>query len=174
MSTGSRSPSRRPVSPSPIAGSWLQGFGVLLLCLGLMTGAVAWATPFAFKDAAEEARFQNLAGELRCVMCQNQSLADSSAGIAADLRQEVFKLMQAGHSDAEIRDFMVARYGDFVLYRPPLEPRTWLLWFAPVLGLLVGACVLWRILAPRAKLANREAGGGPPAEQNGDTGEEAW
>lgn len=87
--------------------------------------------PLQFRDDAEERRFHDLAAQLRCVQCQNQSLADSNAQIAQDLRREVLQLMQQGHDDAQIKQFLVARYGEFVLYQPPLQPGTWLLWVAP-------------------------------------------
>jgi cytochrome c-type biogenesis protein CcmH len=106
--------------------------------------------PLEFRDAAEEARFHALVAELRCVMCQNQSLADSNAQIAFDLRHEVLDLMREGRSDAEIKDFLVARYGEFVLYRPRMEASTWLLWLGPALLLLGGGFVVARIVRRRA------------------------
>ena len=106
--------------------------------------------PLQFKDAREEARFHALVSELRCVMCQNQSLADSNAQIAFDLRREVLALMREGRSDAEIKEFLVARYGEFVLYRPRVERSTWLLWLGPGLLLLGGGFVLSRIVRKRA------------------------
>ena len=122
-------------------------FAMLALCalLALATvplQAIAQANadpaPLQFTDTAEERRFHDLVAELRCVMCQNQSLADSDAQIAHDLRREVLELMQSGRSDDEIKDFLVARYGEFVLYRPELKSNTWLLWFGPALVLLAG------------------------------------
>ncbi|MCD9028515.1 cytochrome c-type biogenesis protein CcmH [Luteimonas sp. BDR2-5] len=109
------------------------------------------ATPLAFDDAAQEKRFHRLVAELRCVMCQNQSLADSNAQIAHDLRREVLALMQRGMSDAEIKDYLVARYGDFVLYRPRVDARTWLLWFGPLLLIVAGGGVIWRIVRVRGR-----------------------
>ncbi|MBP6798769.1 MAG: cytochrome c-type biogenesis protein CcmH [Luteimonas sp.] len=109
------------------------------------------ATPLEFHDQAEERRFHALVSELRCVMCQNQSLADSNAQIAHDLRREVFDLMRAGRSDAEIREFLVARYGEFVLYRPRFGGHTWLLWLAPALLLFAGGAVIVRILRARGR-----------------------
>ena len=106
--------------------------------------------PLHFQDAAEEKRFRALVTELRCVMCQNQSLADSNAQIAYDLRREVLALMREGRSDAEIKEFLVARYGEFVLYRPRVERTTWLLWLGPGLLLLGGGFVLARIVRKRA------------------------
>ena len=115
----------------------------LLLCavfaVGLGAGrAYAIDTQVAFTDPVLQARYETLTQELRCPMCQNNSIADSNAGIAADLRTELRGLIAAGKSDEEIRAFMTARYGDFVLYKPPVTARTYLLWASPVL-LLVGA-----------------------------------
>ncbi|ADJ27761.1 cytochrome c-type biogenesis protein [Nitrosococcus watsonii] len=93
---------------------------------------------FKFDNPSQEARFQQLAEELRCLVCQNQSLADSHADLAGDLRREIHQKMQQGASNEEIVDFLVQRYGDFVLYRPPMRPTTYLLWFGPVLLLLLG------------------------------------
>lgn len=121
---------------------------LLLLC----TTAFA-IDPLPFKDAAEEARFRALAAELRCVMCQNQSLADSSAPIAHDLRQEVFELMQAGKSDDEIKQFLTERYSEFVLYKPPVQARTFVIWFGPLLVLLAGGIAVIVIVRRRAKSA---------------------
>ena len=119
----------------------------LLLALLVAVAAPVFAqasdpTPLQFNDAAEEARFHKLTAELRCVMCQNQSLADSNAQIAHDLRREVLDLMRQGKSDAAIKDYLVQRYGEFVLYQPPLEGRTLLLWAGPALVLLAGAAVV--------------------------------
>ncbi len=125
-------------------------FATALLLTLLMVPAFAQKagdpSPLQFRDAAEEERFHDLVVELRCVMCQNQSLADSHAQIAMDLRREVLNLMREGRSDPEIREHLVARYGEFVLYRPEVEPKTWLLWFGPVLFALVGGFVVWRLL----------------------------
>ena len=107
--------------------------------------------PLQFQDPAEEARFHALAAELRCVMCQNQSLADSNAQIAYDLRAEVLQLMREGRTDAQIKQFLVQRYGEFVLYRPQVESGTWLLWFGPALLVLVGGVVVARIVRRRAR-----------------------
>ena len=106
-------------------------------------------TPLKFQDSAEESRFHTLASELRCVMCQNQSLADSNAMIAHDLRAEVLQLMRQGKSDADIKTFLAQRYGDFVLYKPRVESKTWLLWFGPALLLLAGGFVVYRVVSAR-------------------------
>ena len=120
----------------------LRTLAVFLLCLWLPLAGLAQVkgdvAPPVFRDGFEEARFRQLTHELRCVMCQNQSLADSNAEIARDLRNEVLALMRQGKTDAEIRDFMVARYGEFVLYKPRLEGQTLLLWFAPLALVLIG------------------------------------
>jgi len=109
--------------------------------------------PLQFADAAEEARFRALAAELRCVMCQNQSLADSNALIARDLRTQVLALMREGRSDDDIRQYLVERYSDFVLYRPPMKPSTWLLWFGPALILLGGAATVVAVVRRRSVAA---------------------
>ena len=106
-------------------------------------------TPLQFHDTAEETRFHRLTAELRCVMCQNQSLADSNAQIAHDLRREVLDLMQQGKSDTEIKRFLVDRYGEFVLYKPDIAGNTWLLWFGPALLILIGATIVFRIVRKR-------------------------
>ena len=113
--------------------------------------------PLRFRDSAEERRFHALASELRCVMCQNQSLADSNAMIAHDLRAEALALMRQGKSDAEIKAFLAQRYGEFVLYKPRVESKTWLLWFGPALLLLGGGFAVYRIV--RARSAHPVAAG---------------
>lgn len=106
--------------------------------------------PNVYRDAAEETRFHALTSTLRCVMCQNESLADSQAQIAHDLRREILELMRQGKSDAQIRDFLVARYGEFVLYKPRIEPATWLLWFGPLALFFVGGATVLVIVRRRA------------------------
>ena len=130
-------------------------FGVaLMLALVAPTLALAQAgnavTPPQFTDRAEAKRFHALTEELRCVKCQNQSLADSNAAIAQDLRLEVLDLMRQGKTDAEVKHYLVARYGEFVLYRPRVEPTTWLLWFGPAVVLLVGGFVVAGIVRKRS------------------------
>ena len=101
------------------------------------------AIPMA-EDPVIEQRLISIAEELRCLVCQNESLAGSRADLAMDLRREVRTLIKSGKSDAEIRDYLVSRYGDFVLYRPPVKPLTWFLWFGPIL-LLIGA--IWMLIS---------------------------
>lgn len=123
--------------------------GLVLALLLLATSAFA-IDPMPFENAAEEARFRALAAELRCVMCQNQSLADSSAPIAQDLRREVFDLMREGRSDTQIKQFLTERYSEFVLYKPPMHGRNLLLWFGPLLLLLGGLVAVVVIVRKRA------------------------
>ena len=95
----------------------------------------------------------HITSELRCLVCQNQTIADSNAGLAVDLRRETRELLQQGKTDREVVDYMTARYGDFVLYRPPLKATTMLLWFGPAAMLLGGAAVLVVVLRRRSRLA---------------------
>lgn len=129
----------------------------LFALLMLLSAAAGAMDPIVFRNDAEEARFRALSAELRCVMCQNQSLADSNAQIAHDLRLQVLELMREGKTDREIKDYLVARYSDFVLYNPPVRPSTWLLWFGPglvLLGGLAAVVVVVRRRAPQAPAAN--------------------
>ena len=141
-------------------GSFVLGILLAMLTAFAVGPATAQAVrnlqPLEFRNAAEEQRFHALTVELRCVMCQNQSLADSDAPIAHDLRQEVFNLMRAGRSDAEIKTFLVERYGEFVLYRPRFGGGTLLLWLGPMLVLLGGIAVVAVVVRRRAS-ANRVA-----------------
>lgn len=124
---------------------------LLLAAAATMAQVVVDPAPLRFNDAAEEARFQALVAGLRCVMCQNQSLADSNAMIARDLRREVLVLMRQGRSDAQVRQFLVERYGEFVLYQPRVRANTWLLWFGPALLLLAGGVLIARIVRRRSR-----------------------
>jgi cytochrome c-type biogenesis protein CcmH len=99
--------------------------------------------PLVFDDPELEARYRQLTGELRCVVCQNQNLADSDAPLAQDLRQEIFNMMQTGQSNEQIKTFLVDRYGDFVLYRPAMEGNTLALWLMPGVLLGVGAIAVF-------------------------------
>jgi cytochrome c-type biogenesis protein CcmH len=109
----------------------------------------AYAGPvitYEFESEEQEALFNKLSDELRCLVCQNQSIADSNADLATDLREEIYGMLQQGKSEQEIVDFMVARYGDFVLYNPPLKPVTWVLWFGPAFALLAGFVFVVRVM----------------------------
>ena len=118
---------------------------LLLTALLLATTAVAQGPrgedkePLVFQSAEQEERYKDLTLELRCLVCQNQNLADSDAPLAQDLRKEIFDMLQAGEGDEEIKTFMVERYGDFVLYRPPMQGNTLALWVMPLAILLIGA-----------------------------------
>jgi cytochrome c-type biogenesis protein CcmH len=112
---------------------------ILILALLWATGVALAQEPLVFEDAAQEERYNALTLELRCTVCQNQSLADSDAPLAQDLRAEIYDMMMAGRSDEEIKTFMIERYGDFVLYRPPVQGNTVALWVIPLALLLLGA-----------------------------------
>ena len=116
---------------------------ILLLVAALPVYAI---DVIEFRNAAEEQRFRDLSAELRCLVCQNQSLDDSSAPLAQDLRDEVLALMRAGNTDAQIKQYLVERYGDFVLYRPRFTAANLLLWLGPVLLLLGGVLLVFRSL----------------------------
>jgi cytochrome c-type biogenesis protein CcmH len=133
---------------------------VLLLGAAGLLQAAGPVDLYAFDDPAEEQRFRQLIAELRCPKCLNTNLAGSDAPIATDLRRTVHRLIhEEGKSDAEILAFLQARYGDFVLYRPPFRPDTWILWLGPVVFLLLGGLVLWRMLRqpPPEALSSEEA-----------------
>ena len=135
-----------------LVATCVLALGLVLAPAGPASAQVASdPTPLRFKDTAEEKRFHRLTSELRCVMCQNQSLADSDAQIAHDLRREVLDLMHQGKSDDEVVAFLVARYGEFVRYKPAVEPSTWLLWFGPALLLLGGGIVVVRVVRARSR-----------------------
>ena len=115
-----------------------------IFCQLIVWGSVSVARidTFVFDTPQDEQRFKKLSAELRCLVCQNQNLADSNAELAMDLRREVYNMIKDGKSDADIIDFMVARYGDFVLYRPPVKPVTYMLWIGPLILFVIGAVVL--------------------------------
>lgn len=136
---------------------------LLIVCLGLSLQAGAIDTLPEFQDPALQARYERLIHELRCLQCQNNTIADSPVGLASDLRRSVHELLQQGKSDGEVIAFMTARYGDFVLYKPPFVPRTWVLWLGPVLLLLAGIWLGWRIVARRSQLVADD-----PEEFEGD------
>lgn len=126
---------------------------VVMLLLSLVScmtfGLATSAAQSAADDPAMEARLRNLSQELRCLVCQNETLADSRADLADDLRREIREQMKAGKSDQEIIGFLTQRYGDFVLYRPRVKPVTYLLWFGPFVLLVCGMLVLYRYVKQR-------------------------
>lgn len=112
---------------------------IFILAFVLFFGSVhaAPVETFKFESKQTEQTFHKLSEELRCLVCQNQSIAESNAGLAKDLRLELYNMLIEGKTEDEIVDFMVKRYGDYVLYRPPFKPLTWLLWLGPVLVFFV-------------------------------------
>ncbi|KMK19213.1 cytochrome c-type biogenesis protein CcmH [Pluralibacter gergoviae] len=119
------------------------------LLLAMLIALFSWHAAAAidtwqFKDEAQEQQFRTLTEELRCPKCQNNSIADSNAMIAHDMRQKVYELMQQGQSRQQIIDYMVARYGNFVTYEPPVTPSTIILWLLPALFIVGGGLVIWR------------------------------
>lgn len=129
-------------------------FRTVMLALALGAGALQAAIdPYEFDSEQQRERYQHFVAELRCPKCQNQNLAGSDAPIAADLRRELHRLLLEGKSDREIVDFMVARYGEFILYDPPLNAKTAALWLAPFAFLLGGGVALVVLLRRRAQPA---------------------
>jgi cytochrome c-type biogenesis protein CcmH len=122
---------------------------VTIICILSFSSAIASeATPLA-DDPVTEQRLISISEEMRCLVCQNESLAGSRSDLANDLRREIRILIKEGKSDKQIRDFMVERYGDFVLYRPPVKPITWLLWIGPFVILIIGIAGLLTYLRRR-------------------------
>ena len=138
-----------PAAPFATACTWL-------LCVALGAGS-AWAVdPTELPDPALQARYLALTHELRCMQCQNESLADSPVDLAADLRHQVRDLLLQGKSDDEVRAWMVARYGDFILFRPRFSARNAWLWLAPGVLLVFGVLAGWRISRARAALVDAD------------------
>ena len=130
-------------------------FALLMIALALGTGWAKEAAPLA-DDPVVEQRLIAISEEMRCLVCQNESLAGSRAELAQDLRRELRTLIKQGKTDAEIRDFMVERYGDFVLYRPRVKPQTWVLWGGPFLLMIVAVAVLLTYLRRRNRVVDAE------------------
>ena len=128
---------------------------VLALALAPLTAWAAEATPTDLDPVAQK-RLIELASELRCLVCQNQTIADSNAGLAVDLRRQIREQITVGRTNVEIIDYMTARYGDFVLYRPPFKATTALLWSGPALLLVAGFVVLARVLRTRRRRAGED------------------
>ena len=133
--------------------SAIARFAVLALAAVLTsTPALAIDQEKAFDDPALQARYEDIIEEVRCLKCQNQSIKDSNAFLAADLRREIRRLLEEGRSNAEIYDFLVQRYGEFALYRPRFSGKTLVLWIAPAILLLGGALMIGRIVRRRMAL----------------------
>jgi len=132
-----------------VAGRALMRMRVFMVCW--LLSSVSWAIDPepAFDDPVLEAQYQSLVHEVRCLVCQNETIADSNAQLAADLRREIRRMFAAGATRDEVVEFLVARYGEFVLYRPRLRPATWALWGAPVILLMIGGAVFVRVLRSR-------------------------
>lgn len=138
---------------------------LVLMCIAFGSTALAVDGEPAFADVQLQARYEALTHQLRCLVCQNETIADSGATLAGDLRRELREQLAAGNTDADILKFMTDRYGAFVLYKPPFEQRTWLLWLGPALFLLIGAGVAVRIIMRRARM--------PLADTDGNESENA-
>lgn len=127
-----------------------------LICLLYLTPLqAATLAEYTFEDSAKHDEFRAIIEEMRCLVCQNESLAGSNAELAVDLRNEIYEMLKNGQSKDEIINFMVARYGDFVLYNPPVKPSTYPIWFGPLIVFLIGGVVLFRII--RRKNQSSEA-----------------
>jgi len=122
-----------------------------LLCLSIPGYAIDEGQ--AFDDPAMQARYESIISEVRCLVCQNQTIKDSNVFLAADLRREIRRMLSEGKSNAEISDFLVARYGDFVLYRPAMRGKTLILWLAPFLLIGFGLIVVIRVLRGRMSMS---------------------
>ena len=118
---------------------------VAFTCAAVTTFTLAADIPLSFEDPAKQARYQRLIEELRCAVCQNQSIADSHADLAQDMRNEVYRMVESGRSDDEVIEFLVARYGDFVRYRPAIRLDTALLWGAPAVLALCAVVIVVRL-----------------------------
>lgn len=130
-----------------------RAFTLALVASCLYAAAVPAIDTTQLPDPVLQERYEALTHELRCMQCQNQSIADSPVGLAADLRREVAEQLMAGSTDTEVREYMAARYGDFILFRPRLSARTAWLWALPGVLLLAGGVIAWRIVRQRSRLA---------------------
>ena len=125
---------------------------MVLFLVCFLSQSMGFSNAFYPLDTVKkDAQFQHLLRELRCLVCQNQDLADSNAGLAKDLRDEVYALVKEGKSDDEIVHYLTARYGDFILFKPPVKAVTALLWFGPALFMLLGVFIFWRTCLKRTR-----------------------
>lgn len=144
-----------------------------LLCAMFLSGQLLASSAIVeFSDESLRVRYQQLIQELRCPKCQNQNLADSNAPISQDLRAQVQSLLEEGMSDRQIKDYLKARYSDFILYRPEVNKTTWLLWAAPVLFMFIGAWVVYSLYrqknTPKSVVASADAVAEPESEESDD------
>ena len=130
----------------------IRYFYVILLALSFSVSASS-IQAYSFDNKEQEKAYQSLIDDLRCLVCQNQNIAESNAELAKDMRRKTYEMVKQGKSEKEISAFMVTRYGDFVLYRPPFEPMTWLLWFGPLIIFIIGLIFVVRFM----KLQNAAA-----------------
>lgn len=141
----------------------------LLICIAglllLATPAAAIDADKAFEDPALQARYEKIISEVRCLKCQNQTIKDSNAFLADDLRREIRRMLEEGKSDAEIFDFLVVRYGEFALYRPRMSGKTLVLWLAPVVFIGFGAFIAVRVVRRRMSLPVDDAAESPEESQ---------
>lgn len=134
----------------------------MALCCALITAMLSFSSLAIdseppFKDPVLQARYERLIHEFRCLVCQDETIADSNADLAAEFRGQVHKLIAAGKTDAEIRAYMVDRYGDFILYKPPVQTSTWALWFGPFLFLLIAVGVVVMVVRRRNSMLQNMA-----------------
>lgn len=142
----------------------MKRFAILVGLLALIAGVwlpAAWAVDSEppFSNPLLQRRYESLIQDFRCLVCFDENIANSNASLAADFRRQVHNMVAAGQSDQQIKQFMVERYGQFVLYRPPLQANTWLLWGGPFVVLFAALCVLGLILRRRARMARAEEEG---------------
>lgn len=128
------------------------------LCVFAMHTVLAIDSEPPFSDPGMQVRYEQLTHELRCLVCQNETIADSDADLAADFRRQIHDMVAAGKSDAEIRQYMVARYGNFILYKPPVQTSTWALWTGPFMLLLVAVIAVVTVIRRRAHMDDNRAG----------------
>jgi cytochrome c-type biogenesis protein CcmH len=135
----------------------LREAAIMLFAVFILSCSAAFAVDTTqLSDPALQSRYLGLTHELRCMQCQNQTIADSPVGLASDMRREVREMLLAGKSDDDVRNFMVARYGDFILFRPRFSARTAWLWLAPGVLLLIGIFVAIRVIRQRAALVSQD------------------
>ena len=129
-----------------------------LLGLQLFASSIAWSMDSApaFDDPVQQERYQHLTQQFRCPKCRNETIADSAIPVAADLRRQVKELMEAGKSDEEIYQYMADRFGDYLLYNPPVTARTWILWAAPILLLVGGIATAFVVIARKSGLPDTD------------------
>ncbi|MCW5590183.1 MAG: cytochrome c-type biogenesis protein CcmH [Legionellales bacterium] len=132
----------------------LKSLSIILLLIGLimMSPSFAASDIYPFQHPNDQQRFHYLLTQFRCLVCQNEDLADSNAKLAADLRQQIYQMVKQHHSNETIRQYLVDRYGDFVLYKPPLQENTYALWFAPLIFFAVGMFMGWLIWKKRQRM----------------------